>query len=71
MILIAISLDPHAVQDADFEVPLWTWNLPDHGTVAVEDLLHGHRFSWTGKMQHVRLDPAVLPYAIWRIAPVT
>ena len=69
MILIAVSLDPHSAQEADFEVPLWTWKLPDHGSVAVEDLVLGHRFVWTGKMQHVRLDPAVLPYAIWRIAP--
>ncbi len=70
MILIAVSLDPHAIQEADFEVPLWTWKIPDHGSVAVEDLVHGHRFMWTGKIQHVRLDPSALPYAIWRIAPM-
>ena len=26
--------------------------------------------TWTGKMQNLHLDPAVLPYAIWRIRPV-
>jgi starch synthase (maltosyl-transferring) len=29
----------------------------------------GHRFVWTGKLQQVRLDPATLPFAIWRVTP--
>ena len=69
MILVAVCLDPHAVQEADFEIPLWEWNLPDNGTLEVEDLLNGSRFTWTGKEQHLRLDPQVMPYALWRIAP--
>jgi starch synthase (maltosyl-transferring) len=64
-----VSLDPHHLQEAAFEVPLWNWNLPDHASVAVEDLMHGSRFIWTGKLQRVRLDPRQLPFAIWRIAP--
>jgi starch synthase (maltosyl-transferring) len=69
MILVAVSLDPHHVQEAPFEVPLWEWKLPDNGSVDVEDLMRGSRFVWQGKMQSVRLDPADLPFAIWRIAP--
>ncbi len=69
MILVAISLDPSQVQDLDIEIPLWEWNLPDHGSLVVEDLLHGQQFVWTGKRQHIRLDPTVLPYSIWRISP--
>ena len=68
MVLTAISLDPHRAQSFDFEVPLWEWGLPDDGTVEVEDLLHGHRFDWQGKVQHLTLTPDQ-PYAIWRIAP--
>ena len=70
MILVAVSLDPHHVQEAVFEIPLWEWRLPDHGSLAVEDLMRGHRFVWTGKLQRVRLNPADLPFAIWRIAPL-
>jgi starch synthase (maltosyl-transferring) len=70
MILVAVSLDPHHVQEAVFEIPLWEWRLPDHGSLAVEDLMRGHRFVWTGKLQRVRLDPAGLPFALWRIAPI-
>jgi starch synthase (maltosyl-transferring) len=70
MVLVALSLDPHAVQEASFEVPLWHWHLPDDGAVDVEDLMRGQRFVWRGKNQRVRLDPDDLPFAIWRIAPV-
>jgi len=69
MILIAVSLDPHQVQEASFEIPLWEWGLGDDRSVAVEDLMRGHRFVWHGKIQRVRLDPRDLPFAIWRIAP--
>jgi starch synthase (maltosyl-transferring) len=70
MILVAVSLDPHHAQEASFEVPLWEWKLPDNGAVEVEDLMRGNRFAWHGKVQHVRLDPADLPFAIWRITPI-
>jgi starch synthase (maltosyl-transferring) len=50
-------------------VPLWEWGLPDHGSVSVENLMTGDRFVWTGKIQQLRLDPATLPFSIWRIAP--
>ena len=69
LILVAVSLDPHQPQDAAFEVPLWEWQLPDDGAVEVEDLVRGERWVWQGKNQHLRLDPAVLPFALWRIAP--
>jgi len=66
-ILVAVNLDPHAPQGADFEVPLWEFGLPDGASIAVEDLVDGERFTWTGKIQHVHLDPAERPYAIWRL----
>ncbi|HTT84756.1 MAG TPA: alpha-1,4-glucan--maltose-1-phosphate maltosyltransferase [Rhizomicrobium sp.] len=65
-ILVAVSLDPHRPQEAEFEVPLWEWGLADDGTLEVEDLLHGGRFVWHGKIQRVRLVPEA-PYAIWRV----
>ncbi|TMJ01286.1 MAG: hypothetical protein E6G97_16630, partial [Alphaproteobacteria bacterium] len=69
MILVAVSLDPHHVQDATFEVPLWEWGLADDAAIAVEDLMRQQRFVWTGKLQRLRLDPADLPFAIWRLTP--
>jgi starch synthase (maltosyl-transferring) len=69
-ILVAVSLDPHNVQEADFEAPLWLFGLPDSGRLDAHDLLRGEHVRWTGKIQHVRLTPE-RPYAIWRIAPAT
>ena len=43
-ILVAVSLDPHASQEADFEVPLWLFGLSDSGTLMVEDLLSASKF---------------------------
>ncbi|MDB5393508.1 MAG: glgE [Rhodospirillales bacterium] len=67
-ILVAISLDPHQSQEADFEVPLWEWRLKDDAELEAVDLLTNTREVWHGKMQHVRLTPDA-PYAIWRIQP--
>ncbi len=68
-VLVAVNLDPHASQSAAFEVPLWEYGLADWASIGVEDLISGARFTWTGKMQHVELDPTVRPYAIWRLIP--
>ncbi|HET7882083.1 MAG TPA: alpha-1,4-glucan--maltose-1-phosphate maltosyltransferase [Acetobacteraceae bacterium] len=70
MILVAVSLDPHAPQEAAIEVPLWEWGLPDDAALAATDLMRGNGFVWNGKQQRIRLDPADLPFAIWRISPV-
>ncbi len=69
MILVAVSFDPHNVQEADFELPLWEFGLPDSGALDATDLMRGYRFTWHGKIQHVRLDPADLPFAIWQVTP--
>ena len=62
-------MDPFNAQEASFEVPLWEWGLPDHASIEAEDLMRGNRLTFAGKMQHLRLDPADLPFAIWRLRP--
>ena len=69
MVLVAVSLDPHNVQEAAVEIPLWEWGLPDDAALSATDLVRGHQFVWTGKNQRIRLDPGDLPFAIWQIAP--
>ncbi|OYY40437.1 MAG: hypothetical protein B7Y08_18390 [Rhodospirillales bacterium 24-66-33] len=69
MVLVAVSLDPHHPQETGFEIPLWEWKLADDGALDVEDLVSGERFSWHGKNQHLRLDPTILPFAMWRLSP--
>jgi starch synthase (maltosyl-transferring) len=69
VILVAVNLDPYAAQEADIELPLWRWKMPDDASLAVEDLMRGHIFGWHGKMQRIRLDPGELPFSIWRVSP--
>jgi len=68
-LLFAVNLDPHNAQGANFEVPLWEFGLPDEASVLSRNLVTGEQFVWQGKMQHIWLDPAANPYAIWRIDP--
>jgi starch synthase (maltosyl-transferring) len=68
-LLFHVNLNPHEAQEADFEVPLWEFGLPDEASIEVEDLLHGNRFTWHGKRHRIRLDPHERPYAIWRLYP--
>jgi starch synthase (maltosyl-transferring) len=70
-IVVAVNLDPHGPHGADIEVPLWEFGLPDHASIDAVDLAAGRRETWTGKIRHVLLDPAVRPYAIWRLVPPT
>ena len=53
---------------AEFWTPYGGWfGLPDDATLAVEDLMRDTRFTWSGKIQRIRLDPADLPFSIWRL----
>lgn len=66
-ILVAISLDPFNPQEAGFELPLWEMGLPDDAATSGEDLMTGHRWTWYGKNQYMRIDPSYQPFGIWRI----
>ena len=68
-IMVAISFDPRVPQEADIEVPLWRWGLADDAALAVDDLMAGTQWTMRGKHQHIRLDPAVLPFLIWHLTP--
>jgi starch synthase (maltosyl-transferring) len=69
IILVAVNLDPFHVQETTIEVPLWEWKLADDAAVAVRDLMRDVDLIWRGKLQRIRLDPADLPFTIWRITP--
>ncbi len=68
VLLIAINLDPHNVQESRVWVP------PDYVGVArgerfvVDDLLSGASFQWL-EDAYVRLDPEVMPGHILRLRP--
>ncbi|NBF02122.1 DUF3416 domain-containing protein [Pseudomonas sp. Fl5BN2] len=66
-VLVAVCLDPFNPQEAHFELPLWELGLPDDAAIQGEDLMNGHRWTWYGKSQFMRLEPAQ-PFGIWRIS---
>jgi starch synthase (maltosyl-transferring) len=68
-LLVAISLDPAAVHETSIELPLWRFGVADDGALAAEDLMRGIAFTWVGKYQPVRFDPAEIPFSIWRVHP--
>ncbi|WP_042879002.1 alpha-1,4-glucan--maltose-1-phosphate maltosyltransferase [Cupriavidus necator] len=70
VLLVAINLDPRHAHEADIELPLWEWGLPDHARVAVQELMRGAHFELRGKHQHIRLDPTHLPFAVWHVRPL-
>ncbi|MDR3532135.1 MAG: DUF3416 domain-containing protein [Rhodopila sp.] len=67
MVLVAVSFDPHIAQEAVIEVPLWEFGLPDQAAISVTDLMTEEGFTWYGKNQRIRLDPADWPFRIWRL----
>ncbi|PZP24697.1 alpha-1,4-glucan--maltose-1-phosphate maltosyltransferase [Pseudomonas kuykendallii] len=67
-ILVAVCLDPFNAQEAHFELPLWELGLPDHADTHGEDLMTGHRWTWHGKNQWMRIEPWHQPFGIWRIS---
>lgn len=66
-LLIAVTLNPNGIEESNVEFPLWQYGVADTGTLALEDLVTGQNFTRTGKWQTIRLDPAHLPFAIWRV----
>ena len=70
VIIVAINLDPGSFQAASTEIPFYKWGVPDHGSLAVADLMAGRSLSWSGKWQRMTLDP-VFPFALWRVQPET
>ena len=70
IILVAVNLDPFQAHGGMLELPLYELGLQDWDSVAVEDLLGGWRFTWTGRDQYIELKPGENPAMIWRVGRV-
>ena len=56
-LLVAVTLDPHRVQETMVHVPLADLGLKEGASYLVHDLLTGARYTWAGSRNYVRLDP--------------
>ena len=66
-ILCFVTLDPHNEQAGDVVLPLDFLELPHDAPFPVEDLLGTSSFTWHGAHQHIRLNPHVMPAALYRV----
>ena len=66
-VFVAVNLDYAAVHEAFIELPLAELGIGADDSVTLDDLLQGHSWQWQGARQHIRLDPASNPVAIFRI----
>jgi starch synthase (maltosyl-transferring) len=60
-VLVAVTTDPHHVQETMVHVPIHEMGIDDEQSYVVHDLLTGTRYTWRGVRNYVRLDPAVQP----------
>jgi len=65
-LLIAVSLDPFAAQEAVLEVPLEQLGIGPEESYQVHELLSGRRSFWRGRWATATLTPEQ-PAAIWRV----
>ena len=56
-LLVTVNLDPHRSQDAFIELPDGPRTPGPNEVYGVHDLLTGHRYTWRGRRNWVRLDP--------------
>ena len=61
IVLVAINLDPFAVQAGQVHLDLGVLGLGADETYQVHDLLNGASWPWRGADNFVQLDPAVMP----------
>jgi starch synthase (maltosyl-transferring) len=66
-LLIAVNLDPHHPQETMVHVPLELLGVDEGTGFEVEDLLSGERYTWRGRRNYVRLDPAIRVGQIFRL----
>ena len=67
IVLVAISLDPHARQGGTLELPVWQW--PWAGDrLRLEDLFEEGRFELQGNRRYIELTPE-RPFLAWRLLP--
>lgn len=69
VVLVAISLNPHATEGATLHFPFWLFGLPDDGQLPLRELYDDTVFTLNGKDTYIHLTPE-RPFALWRLETV-
>lgn len=67
IVFVAVNLDPYQAHEATLFFPMATLGLGEYDRWEAEELLTGHRWSFTGSHQRVRLDTSA-PAVIFRVS---
>lgn len=67
VLMVAVSLDPHAPVQTRIEAPRGLFGLRDGEALAAEDLLDEHTEWWRDAWLPLRLEPQ-RPYRLWRLS---
>ena len=67
ILLIVVNLNPFRTNEGMVTLPCEFYNGGDRDSYNVTDLLTGARYTWSGPVNYVRLDPHVLPAHILRV----
>jgi starch synthase (maltosyl-transferring) len=70
IVVAVVSFDPRQPQEVDFELPAKLLGVPDNTVLRTEDLMRGGVGEWRTGWRHHRIDPADLPFALWRLRPL-
>jgi starch synthase (maltosyl-transferring) len=67
IILVAVNLDPHHVQEGWLQVPLEEFAIAENEIYQVHELIGDSRYLWQGRRNYVQLDPASSPAQIFLV----
>lgn len=66
-ILCIVNLSSEFIKSGHVKLPLWKIGKNDWESFRVRDLLTGATYTWSGTSNYVELDPAILPFHLFRI----
>ncbi len=64
-VVTVVNLDVTKAVDAWFGLPLQALGLPAEGAFRAHDVLNDRQLIWSGEWNHVQLDPATMPAAVF------
>jgi len=67
VIFVIANLDPFHTQSGWVDVPYEKFDIPEHQSYLVDDLLTDDKYVWNGNRNFVRLTPHILPVHIFRV----
>ena len=66
-LVVCVNLDPHAAHETMLQLPLEKLGISEQEAYEMTDLLGGARYTWRGRRNYVKLDPAERVAHVFRV----